>query len=93
VNTFDAIQEELRFARRKFPSNKRLVNALTEEFLEFIKALDDYDHGKCSLQEVFHEGVQTAAMVIRTLEEGDPQYQYEFSDRLPSSLKGRGDAE
>lgn len=61
-----ALREVLR-ARKLFPGNNLNLLALGEEYGELVKACMDEDHGA-----IYKEGVQTIAMVIRVLTEGDP---------------------
>jgi NTP pyrophosphatase (non-canonical NTP hydrolase) len=68
--TFDDINRELIRARTKFPGNRFLLAALTEEAGELAKALLQ----KRPRSEVQAEAVQVAAMAIRIIEEGDASF-------------------
>ena len=76
--------EEMKRARKKFPSNKHQFAALTEEVGEVANALleRDYSH-LLSLQllkeydqNVWRECVQAAAMCLRVATEGDSSFKY-----------------
>ena len=66
------VQAELARARAKFPSPDHLTLALAEESGEVVKAMLDLRAGKGTLQELHAEIIQTMAMCVRLLEEGDP---------------------
>lgn len=61
-----ALREVLR-ARKLFPGSNLNLLALGEEYGELVKACMDEDHGA-----IYKEGIQTIAMVVRVLTEGDP---------------------
>lgn len=82
ANTEYVISAELNKARRRFPSNRLMLAALVEEVGELSKALIDHSFNKGSAQEVYNEAVQVAAMAIRVMEEGDPQFPYQYSEDL-----------
>lgn len=63
---------EMARARAKFPDPQLLLTAFTEEAGEVVKAVLDHYAGKGDLADVRKELIQTAAMVGRLLEEGDP---------------------
>ena len=68
------VVEELARARAKFPSPDHLTLALAEESGEVVKAMLDLRSGKpgATLEDVHGELIQTIAMCVRLLEEGDP---------------------
>lgn len=68
------VAAELRFARRWFPKPDLLVLALAEEAGEVVKAALDLRAGKplASPEALRKEIIQTIAMAVRLLEEGDP---------------------
>lgn len=68
------VQEELVRARAKFPDPDHLTLALAEEAGEVVKAVLDLRFGKPgATREALHaEIIQTIAMCVRLLEEGDP---------------------
>ena len=70
--TFDeiiaAVETELKFARDKFPSNKHLLHAFTEEAGEVTKAFLDNAVGKCESSHIRKELVQAIAMAVRLLQ-------------------------
>lgn len=70
------IDAEVRFARTKFPDNKHMLAALTEEVGELAQALIDHSRGKQSGADVYAEAIQVAAMAIRLAEEGDGEFPY-----------------
>lgn len=64
--TVNALQAEARRARKKFPTNRPLLVACTEEIGELAKALA---HG--SRADVEREAIQLASTALRIAEEGD----------------------
>jgi len=64
------VADELRRARAKFPGTDLLTTAFAEEAGELVKAILDNYNGKQS--DLYTEAIQTIAMVVRLLEEGDP---------------------
>jgi hypothetical protein len=76
-----ALNKELLFARRKFPSNKHLHCALIEEVGELAQSLMDGDSGKSTPSEIFAEAIQVAAMAIRVAEEGSKEFAYQYSEQ------------
>lgn len=84
----EAVEEELLKARNKFPANKHMVHAFTEEHGEVVKAMLDQYHSKMSHQayapeeydrdnqEIKKELIQTICMAIRVLQEGDADFPY-----------------
>lgn len=79
------IEDEVNRATGLFPSNDKLHIAMCEEVGEMSQALlDCHRRGKCTDEEddVFHkdfytEAVQAAAMIIRLVTEGDPDFKYD----------------
>ena len=73
-NLADAIDQEIARARRKFPRSDYLTTALTEEHGEAVRAILEHLHDPSDAKrgEVRKELIQTAAMCIRLLMEGDP---------------------
>lgn len=67
VKTFNDVAEEVIRARSKFPNNRFLLTALTEELGELAQAYLQ----KKSKQEIYEEAMQVAAMAIRIMEEDD----------------------
>lgn len=61
---------ELERARAKFPGTELLTTAFAEEAGELVKAILDNYHGKAS--DIYIEAIQTIAMAVRLIEEGDP---------------------
>lgn len=64
------VSAELDRARTKFPKPDLLTTAFAEEAGELVKAILDGYNGKAS--DVYGEAIQTIAMVVRLIEEGDP---------------------
>ncbi len=78
------IENELIKAREKFPTNKHLLAALTEEVGELAQALlqmqCEKEKGVCD-QDVYGEAIQVASMAIRIAVEGEstlPAYNPEW---------------
>lgn len=71
------VEAEIQKSRNKFPSNKKILYAVIEESGELVKAMLDLDQGKGTANDVFKEGVQVIATVIRLLQEGDPDFSYQ----------------
>lgn len=72
--TVACVLEEIRRARGMFPGATMNFAALIEEVGELAAALIERGRGKATDEDVFKEAVQVAAMAIRVLEEGDPQF-------------------
>lgn len=70
------VEAELRFARKNFPSNDKLLAAFNEEAGELTKAMLDSYTGKGPDSDVFNEAVQVIAMAVRLVQEGDPDFKY-----------------
>jgi NTP pyrophosphatase (non-canonical NTP hydrolase) len=68
--TLDAVSEEVRRARKKFPGRAKLLAALIEEVGELAKAMLQ----RKSLEDVEKEAVQIACVAIRIIEEGDSDF-------------------
>jgi hypothetical protein len=68
------VQAELARARAKFPTSEHRTLALMEEAGEVVKAALDLHNRKpgATLAAVHVEIIQTMAMCVRLLEEGDP---------------------
>jgi NTP pyrophosphatase (non-canonical NTP hydrolase) len=66
------VSAEVRRARVLHPSPDLLVTAFAEEAGEVIKAVLDYKAGKGPFRDVKKEIIQTMAMCVRLLDEGDP---------------------
>lgn len=78
IETLSDINDELVWARKKFPKNRKMLAALMEEVGELARALLQ---GK-SEEDVKKEAVQVAATAIRIYEEGDADF-----DDLPEEVK------
>jgi hypothetical protein len=70
--TMAAISAEVVLARTKFPGNRFLLAALTEEVGELAKAMLQ----RRDPDEVQREAIQVACVAIRILEEGDASFAY-----------------
>lgn len=70
VVTLQAISAETMRARLKFPGGEHLLAAATEELGELAKALLQ----KKPKDEIEKEAIQVAAMMVRIIEEGCPEY-------------------
>ena len=68
------VRNELTVARSKFPDNKHLLHAFTEEAGEVTKAFLDSNQGKCTDEEILKELIQVIAMAVRLFQEGDPDF-------------------
>jgi hypothetical protein len=68
------VREELKKARAAFPSNKQLLHAFVEEAGEVTKAFLDMQQKKGDSAQTRKELIQAAAMAMRLLEEGDPEF-------------------
>ena len=69
-NPMQALQDELAFARSRFPSNSQLMEALMEEVGEVARAVleRDFDHAK-------QEALQVACVAMRLATEGDQSWE------------------
>lgn len=79
-STFYDIKEELDGARRKFPTNKHMMSALTEEVGELAQALIDCDRKEQTVSQVYREAMQVACMAIRVAEEGSQEFEYKYTE-------------
>lgn len=70
-----AIDEAVR-ASGLFPDNRHQYVALAEEAGELAQALLDLTYGKTGPAHVTEEAVQVAAMALRIIAEGDPEFGY-----------------
>ena len=64
------LEAEVERARRKFPGNRHLLAALTEELGEVANAILEHGNG----QRMREEAVQVACVAMRLYEEGDPDF-------------------
>lgn len=69
-STLKEISDETKRARKKFPGNRFILAALTEEVGELAKAILQNKNK----EDVRNEAVQVAAMAIRIFEEGDSAF-------------------
>lgn len=77
--TIHAVIAEVLNARTKFPGNKHLLAALTEEVGELAQAmLQDRPH-----DEIEREAIQVAAVAVRIIEEGDSAFRVKDWSALP----------
>ena len=92
----DDVNAELVRARTKFPGTDFVVTAFSEEAGELVKAVLDHMYGKASYEEVYWEAIQSIAMAVRVIEEGDPIHklpalnqksEYPNWESLPTDLK------
>ena len=77
--TLQAVGAEVIKARLKFPGNRHMLAALTEEVGELAQALLQ---GK-PRDEIEREAIQVACVALRIIEEGDAS----FSDLSPEEQK------
>lgn len=84
---FEAVLNEVSSARDKFPNDKHRLHALTEECGEVTQAMLNQYHasGKTGYTDKVHEDynikvrkelIQTMAMCVRVLTEGDPDFPF-----------------
>lgn len=76
-NLLDDAAVEIGVAKSKFPTNKHLIAAATEEFGELVKAILDHTQKGQPSSRIYDEGVQAIAMVARLVLEGDPSVDYQ----------------
>ncbi len=67
------VDDEVTRARKKFPSSKHVVLAMAEESGELVRAAlgHMYKPGAANVANVRKEAIQTIAMCVRILQEGD----------------------
>jgi len=70
------VESEILGAREKFPSNKHMLAAFSEEAGEVAREMLQNEYGKGSRAKVFKELVQTMAMAVRLIQEGDQDFEY-----------------
>lgn len=68
------VEIELHKARTKFPSNRHLLHAFAEEAGEVTKAFLDSAQDKADATDIIGELIQSIAMGVRLLQEGDPDF-------------------
>jgi NTP pyrophosphatase (non-canonical NTP hydrolase) len=68
--TLGALMNEVTAARAKFPGNRHLLAALTEEVGELAQAMLQ----KQSRERIQKEALQVACVALRILEEGDAAF-------------------
>lgn len=80
--TLRALDRELERARRRYPSNRGLYDALTTFMLRFDAALHDHTAGiqGATASNVYECGIILAAMALRIVEEGDAAFRYANHD-------------
>ena len=71
----DALRE-LESSRERYPSNDDRYSVLTEEIMELYQAWQDRSESKKTDKEIYLEGVQVLAMLLRLLIEGDSKYKF-----------------
>jgi predicted small metal-binding protein len=69
---YSAVDLEVTWARKFFPSPNFLTTAMAEEAGEALKAIMDHMQKGGSKDQIRKELIQTMAMCVRLLEEGDP---------------------
>jgi NTP pyrophosphatase (non-canonical NTP hydrolase) len=74
---FKDIKEEIEAARKKFPANKFMVGALTEEVGESAQAMIDHAFRKDTRQSIYKELVQVACVAIRLITEGSHEFPWQ----------------
>lgn len=83
-----AVELELSKARKKFPANHHVMNALTEKTGELAQALLDQFQGgtpdRDQAARIYKEAVQVAAMAARVATEGDST----FPHYVPALARG-----
>ena len=72
----NAIVEEAKKARAKWPDSVHSVAALTEEVGELAKAILQHKYEKQDPHKVWREAVQVAFMAMRVATEGDSTFDY-----------------
>ena len=82
----DVLQEVAR-ARVKFPTNEHKLVAFCEEAGEVANAFLEHKYGKTSVEDVWKECVQAAAMAMRCAVEGDHTFPYQAPYNAPQSTE------
>lgn len=81
LETFlDNVRSEIVRAQTKFPENKFLVAALSEETGELANALLEFEYGNRPAIGVYHEAIQVCAVAIRIALEGSDEFSYRFAE-------------
>ncbi len=83
--THASIDAELKFARRKFPTNRHMLAALTEEVGELAQALIDHERGRQTPDMIRSEAIQVACMAVRIAEEGDESFPFPASVKMSAA--------
>lgn len=71
---FSDVAAEVARARRLFPSTVDLLHAFTEEAGEVTREFLEAKYGNSQQGAVYQELIQTMAMAVRLIEEGDPNF-------------------
>lgn len=85
TETLRDISEEVARARRKFPGNRFMLAALTEEVGELAQAMLQ----KKGPTDIRREAVQVAAVAVRIIEEGDASFRSRGSRTRKHSAQSR----
>ena len=72
---------ELNRARKKFPNNEDMLHAFVEEAGEVTREFLHHKWEKGSNFKCYKELIQTIAMAVRLIQEGDPNFPYEPSGK------------
>lgn len=91
--TLKSIGDEVARAREKFPDATHALAALQEEVGELANALIELQRGNAACaadgaDAVRAEAIQVAAMAVRIIEEGDPEFPACPTDRAASDQAG-----
>lgn len=83
VEFLQCVANEVQRAREKYPTNKHVLHALSEESGKVVQAALDHVQGKASEHQVRKECVQAAAMAARFYLEGDECLPYIGVSKVP----------
>lgn len=73
---FRDVETELASARKKYPSNRFMLAALTEEVGESAQAMIDHSFGKDTVQHIYQELIQTMTVSLRLILEGSQEFTF-----------------
>ncbi len=85
VEFLQRVANEVQRAREKYPTNKHVLHALSEESGKVVQAALDHVQGKASEHQVRKECVQAAAMAARFYLEGDECLPYIGASKVASA--------
>jgi len=79
---FECVELELSSTRKNWPGNEDMTVVFCEETGELCKAMLDTKQKNGPHEDVFKEAIQSIAMIIRLVQEGDPSFPYKCKEEF-----------